>query len=165
MERTKPPDKKAEFLRIAARLNARLQVTPLLYGSLGLEERLGRDLGADDVDVLIPEDFLGERWDDLVREMEDAGYALRDLHEHAFERDGLSVAFAALESLTPFAGVEIETIPAMEEGGARYLLLTLADYRRVYAASAKDGYRKDKKHKRDEEKIEWIDRAAARQDG
>ena len=47
--------KYAEFLRVASLLNRELGVTPLLFGSLGLERRLHMDLNADDIDVLIPE--------------------------------------------------------------------------------------------------------------
>ena len=151
--------KYAEFLRIAAGLNTELGVTPLLFGSLGLERRLNADLQADDIDVLLPELFLRERWAELTAFMERAGYRLYDPHEHAFERAGVSAAFASLENLRPFAGIDITAIPALCDGGARYLLLTLEDYLRVYTASAQDGYRKRVKHKQDELKIALIQRA------
>ena len=148
------------FLHLARLMNQRLHVTPLLFGSLGLEKRLDTDLNADDIDILIPEAFLsGDPWSRLASLMRGAGYALYDEHEHAFERDGVSVAFASIESLAPFAGVDIDRIPTLEEGGARYRLLTLADYLKVYTASSKDGYRRDVKNKRDEEKIALIRRA------
>ena len=84
--------KKREFLYIAKLLNEKLHVIPLLFGSLGLEQRLHTNLNADDIDVLIPEIFLNEKWDSVVTIMNDSGYALYDLHEHAFEKSGLSVA-------------------------------------------------------------------------
>ena len=77
--------KKEAFLQITEMLNARLGITPLLFGSLGLEQRLGTDLGADDVDVLIPEEFLSEKWDCIAKIMSEEGYTLYDAHEHAFE--------------------------------------------------------------------------------
>ena len=157
--------KKKEFLSIAAVLNERLQIVPLLFGSLGLEQRLHADLHADDIDVLIPEVFLNEEWDRLVSVMNEQGYVLYDLHEHAFEKAGLSVAFASIESLTPFAGVDVGKIPMMEEAGVRYYLLDLQDYLKVYTESAKDGYRRDKKHKEDGEKVELIKKALNMQQG
>lgn len=157
--------KKKEFLQIAAALNERLQIVPLLFGSLGLEQRLHADLHADDIDVLIPEAFLNEEWDRLVSVMNEQGYALYDLHEHAFEKAGLSVAFASIESLAPFAGVDVGKIPVVEETGVRYYLLDLQDYLKVYTESAKDGYRKDKKHKEDGEKVELIKKALNMQQG
>lgn len=132
---------------------------PLLFGSLGLEQRLHTNLHAEDIDVLIPEVFLNEKWDCIVFLMGENGYVLYDLHEHAFEKSGVSVAFASIESLIPFAGVNPAGIPVVEEEGVRYSLLSLQDYLKVYTASAKDGYRQNKKNKKDEQKIEWIKKA------
>lgn len=150
---------KEKFLHIAKALNENLNVVPLLFGSLGLEQRLQINLNVDDIDVLIPEIFLNDRWDDIVRIMEENGYALYDAHEHAFEKNGLSVAFASIESLTPFAGVDVEKIPVIEESGTHYMLLGLQDYLKVYTASLKDGYRKNVKNKNDQQKIDLINQA------
>ncbi len=141
-----------------------MNVVPLLFGSLGLEQRLGTYLNADDIDVLIPEIFLYDRWDSIVRIMEENGYALYDAHEHAFEKNGVSMAFASIESLTPFAGVDIKNIPIIEENGVRYLLLDLWDYLKVYTASLKDGYRKNVKNKNDQQKIDLINQALSEED-
>ena len=151
--------KKKLFLEIARKLNEKLEITPLLFGSLGLEQRLGANLNADDIDILIPEEYLDEKWDMLIEIMEELGYSLYDVHEHAFENDGVSAAFAAIENLVPFANVDITRIPIVDEDGVRYYLLTLEDYLKVYTASSKDGYRRDTKNKNDTEKIELIKRA------
>ena len=143
------------FLSAARALNE-WNVTPLLFGSLGLERRLTTDLQAEDIDILVPEVYLHDGWHDLVTLMEEMGYTLYDLHEHAFQKDGASVAFAAIESLKPFAGVDISKIPMEETGGAHFLLLDLRDYLRVYTASSKDGYRADKKHGKDTQKIQLL---------
>ena len=58
--------KKKEFLYIAELLNKQLHIVPLLFGSLGLEQRLHTDLDADDIDVLVPEAFLNEEWNRIV---------------------------------------------------------------------------------------------------
>ena len=151
--------KKEAFLHIAEVFNNRLHMIPLLFGSLGLEQRLHRNLNADDVDVLIPEVFLNEKWNCIVEIMTENGYILYDTQEHAFEKSGLSMAFASMESLTPFAGVELTKIPIVEEAGVRYYLLDLQDYWKVYTASSKDGYRKNTKNKNDQEKIDLINQA------
>ena len=145
------------FLEIAKLLNRKMNVTPLLFGSLGLEKRLNMDLQADDIDILVPEFFLQDGWNDLSGMMEQLGYQLFDLHEHAFRRNGCDAAFASVEGLQPFAGVVIESIPQITDGEVSYLLLDLPDYRRVYEASSKDGYRVKKKEKKDHEKIALID--------
>ena len=151
--------KKKEFLYVAESLNKKLNIVPLLFGSLGLEQRLHTSLNADDIDILIPEAFLDEEWNGVVTVMNDNGYVLYDLHEHAFEKSGLSLAFASIESLTPFAGIDIAKIPIIEESGVYYYLLDLQDYLKVYTASSKDGYRKNIKNKKDEEKIKLINKA------
>ena len=151
--------KKKEFLYIAKLLNEKLHVIPLLFGSLGLEHRLHTNLNADDIDVLIPEIFLHEKWDSIVTIMNDNGYILYDLHEHAFKKSGLNIAFASIESLMPFAGINPAKIPVIEETSIRYYLLELQDYLKVYTASSKDGYRKSKKNKNDKQKIELINKA------
>lgn len=151
--------KKKLFLQIAKNLNETLGVVPLLFGSLGLEQRLGEKLNADDIDMLIPEEYLDEKWDKLIGVMSSLGYSLYDVHEHAFEKDGVSAAFASIENLVPFAGVDITRIPVVNENGVRYYLLGLEDYLKVYTASSKDGYRRDTKNKNDTEKIELIKRA------
>ena len=151
--------KKNEFLCVAESLNKKLDIVPLLFGSLGLEQRLHTNLNADDIDVLIPEVFLNEKWNSIVAVMNDVGYVLYDLHEHAFEKSGLSLAFASIESLTPFAGIDVTKIPIIDEKGVFYYLLDLQDYLKVYTASSKYGYRKNVKNKKDEEKIKLINKA------
>ena len=91
--------------------------------------------------------------------MNDNGYILYDLHEHAFKKSELSVAFASMESLTPFAGIDITKIPITEDAGIRYYLLDLQDYLKVYKASSTDGYRKNVKNKQDGQKIKLINEA------
>ncbi len=150
---------KKEFLYIAELLNRQLNIVPLLFGSLGLEQRLHTNLNADDIDILIPEVFMNEKWNNIVTIMNNNGYCLYDLHEHAFEKSGISVAFASIEDLMPFAGINLTKIPVIEETGICYYLLNLQDYLKVYIASSKDGYRKNTKNKKDEEKIELINKA------
>ena len=151
--------KYSEFLHIAKSINVQFNVLPLLFGSLGLERRLNMDLHADDIDILLPEYYLKECWPALKALMEGLGYELYDLHEHAFQKGEFSAAFASIENLTPFAGVDVSQIPKMTDAGASYLLLDLLDYQRVYEASSKDGYRVNKKEKKDHEKLTLIAQA------
>lgn len=146
------------FLSVASEFNTRLNIQPLLFGSLGLEKRMKIDLTADDIDILIPETYLNERWQEIIRIMGRMNFRLHDLHEHAFERNGISVAFAGIESLNPFAGVDLSKIPVIEEAGIKYCLLNLEDYLKVYTASSKDSYRKSKNNGKDLKKIEIIKR-------
>ena len=98
-------------------------------------------------------------WTALRALMESEGYRLMDESEHEFEKSGIRVAFAGIESLAPFAGIDVSGIPVISDGGADYMLLTLSDYLKVYTASSKDGYRKNVKHKQDQQKTDLIRRA------
>lgn len=150
--------KLAAFLSLARRLN-KLAVRPLLYGSLGLKLLTGEALNADDIDVLLPGEFLGPRWPELCALMEEEGYTLADEHEHAFQREGLCCAFAPVEELESFAGVAVRQIPHHRMAtGTHFLLLTLEQYLQVYTASARDGYRAEVRGKKDSEKIALIRR-------
>ena len=151
--------KKRIFLQLAESLNNDLDIIPLLFGSLGLEQRLNTELFPDDIDVLIPEKYLNGEWDLFCEYLENLGYKLYNLHEHAFEKDNVSVAFAAIESLISFAEVDISGIPIIVEDYIEYYLLELEDYLKVYTASSKDGYRINNKNKQDFEKIKLIKQA------
>lgn len=152
-------EKHEAFLHIAGLLNTKLHIIPLLFGSLGLEKRLNTDLQADDIDILIPESFITDDWDRLFSFMAADGYMLFDIEEHAFKKADICAAFASIENLTPFAGIDLRQIPTITENGIRYSLLTLSDYLKVYEASAQDGYRKNIKHKQDQQKIDLIKKA------
>ena len=148
--------KYGEFLSAAAQINKTFRVSPLLFGSLGLERRLGISLNSDDIDVLLPERLLTDDWQRLIAMMEKLSYTLQDEEEHEFVKGDFRMAFASIENLEPFAGVDLNTIPLIADQGASYYLLELADYLRVYEASSKDGYRKNVKNKQDQQKIDLI---------
>ena len=149
------------FFQNAGLLKETLGIVPLLYGSLGLEYLTGKNLNADDIDVLIPQTFLREGWADFRAVLENAGYTLTDEHEHAFEKDGVSYAYAAIEELKSFAGIPAEQIGMYENGGALFRLLSLQQYWKVYTASSKDGYRIHTRNKKDAEKIALIQQELA----
>ncbi len=151
--------KYAEFLRIAGLINDRLGVKPVLFGSLGLEVRLGVGLNADDIDILLPENVLQEAWEKLAGLMGEIGYTLADAAKREFEKDGLRVSCAPLEEWGPFAGIDTRRIPAVTDSGVHYLLPGLPDYLRIYEALSKAAGRREDKKKRDRDKLTLIRRA------
>ena len=88
--------------------------------------------------------------------MSKLGYFLEDLHEHQFNNGKYKVAFAPIEDLKSFAGIEIESIAIEKTGDIEYLLLTLEQYLLVYNQSSKDSYRRNKNNDKDFFKIELI---------
>ena len=145
------------FLENARLLSDKLGIVPLLYGSLGLEYLTGDDLGADDIDILVPRVFITDRWQEFKAVLEEHGYVLVDEHEHTFVRDGVAYSYADIEDLESFAGINTESIEMHEVDGIRFLLLSLEQYLAVYKQSSKDGYRVKVRQKKDADKIRFIE--------
>lgn len=146
----------SEFLNVANKLNCELEISPLLYGSLGLQKITDFEFCPDDIDILIPQIYLDEKWNIFRKTIEELGYELIDLHEHAFLKDKYKIAFAEIESLVPFAGLDIEYIENRCDKGIKYRILNLKEYLKVYLQSSKDGYRKMKNNDKDLIKIEIL---------
>ena len=144
------------FFENARLLQEEMQIVPLLYGSLGLEYLTKENLGADDIDVLIPGVYLSEQWAAFRAMLERKGYRLIAEHEHTFEKNGIHVSYARLEELESFVGIAASDIPTLEAYSIQFQLLTLEQYLKVYTASSKDGYRMNVKEKKDQEKIDFI---------
>lgn len=124
-----------EFINIAKTFNKELDIIPLLYGSLGLEKVTGLDFSPEDIDLLIPLIFLEEKWEKLKKVMELHGYKMVDLHEHEFKKTNTKIGIAYIEDLKPFADVDYNNLEVFEDGGAKYHLLTIDDYLKIYKKS------------------------------
>lgn len=145
------------FLFVAKRLNIDFRIKPLLYGSLGLERVTKIYLNPKDIDILIPQQLIEDRWEDLKSLMNELGYVLVDLREHQFSNHDVNIAFAKIEELKEFAGIEVDDIQSIIENETEYKLLNLNQYLLVYRKSSIDGYRKVKKNNKDYEKIKLIE--------
>ena len=145
------------FLENARLLSDKFDIVPLLYGSLGLEYLTGDVLGVDDIDILVPREFITERWNEFKAILEVQGYVRADEHEHTFVRDGVAYSYADIEDLESFAGINTEDIKMYEVDDVRFLLLSLEQYLAVYQKSSKDGYRVNVRQKKDADKIRFIE--------
>ena len=145
------------FLENTRLLSDKLGIVSLLYGSIGLEYLTGEDLGADDIDILVPRVFITDSWQEFKAVLEEHGYVLADEHEHTFVRDGVAYSYADIEDLESFAGINAEDIEMREADGVRFLLLSLEQYLAVYKQSSKDGYRVNVRQKKDADKIRFIE--------
>ena len=149
-------DKLQAFFENTKMLSDTLGITPLLYGSLGLQYRTGKELNADDIDILIPKEFLTEKWNEFHTVLAKDGYVLIDEHEHTFEKEGIYYSYAQLEELESFAGISLGEMEIVEKGNIQFRVLSLLQYLKVYTASSKDGYRISTRNKKDFEKITLI---------
>lgn len=149
-------NKKEAFFKNAQLLQDTLGITPLMYGSLGLEYLTGKDLNADDIDILIPATFLEKRWDEFCAVLENDGYVLVDQQEHTFEKDSIDYSYAQIEELESFADIPAAEIQTVIAQSISFKLLSLDQYLKVYSASAKDGYRANVRGKKDYDKIIFI---------
>ena len=145
-----------DFLFVAKALNKSLDITPVLYGSLGLQIVSGIEFHPQDIDILVPFEYINEKWDDLKTVAEELGYKLVDLQEREFEKNGLKIAFAFVEDLFPFAQVDYTSLKVVNKEGIKYKTLSLEDYLKVYSKSVNDGYRCTKNNSKDIEKIEKL---------
>lgn len=129
-----------------------------MYGSLGLEYITDQSLNADDIDILIPETFVNEKWNEFKSVLTDEGYILFDEHEHTFQKDGICYSYASIEELESFAKIQLSDIEQQNKDGIQFKVLSLEQYLQVYLASARDGYRINVRKKKDNDKIVFIEK-------
>ena len=158
-------NKFAEFLKIASQLN-KMGIVPLLMGSLGLELVTGLDWQARDIDIHVHGDERGweapdeERiynMDKIEPMMDRLGYRLVDLHEHEFQKEGLSVEFGVMETLEAFAGVPLEKLTRKEVEDVEFLLPNAEQFLAIYHASSQDSYRNENNNHKDFAKIAYLE--------
>ena len=146
----------ASFYPIAKKLNDVFGIEPLLYGSLGLQLLVEQQVDVDDIDVLIPYELLDGKWERLQALMHGEGYTMVDLHEHTFAKGEISISFAKIDDLEEYASISLCDAAMIQQHDARFMLLTLPQYLKVYTESSKDSYRKDKNNAKDFKRIEMI---------
>ena len=148
--------KKQYFFENAKLINNKFRIVPLLYGSLGLEYITNENLKADDIDILIQEVFLKERWNEFKKFLIDEGYELFDEHEHTFQKNNILYSYASIEELKSFVDIDSLNIEHRYENGVEFMILSLEQYLKVYQKSLMDGYRIEVRKKNDRSKIEFI---------
>ena len=150
--------KKAMFFENAKLLYDRFGIVPLMYGSLGIEYITNENLNVDDIDILISEIFITDRWNEFKDFLISEGYVLLDEHEHTVQKNNISYSYASIEELKSFAVIELSDIEQRCSNGIKFKLLSLEQYLKVYRASAKDGYRVTVREKKDNDKIAFIEK-------
>lgn len=153
-----------EFKVICLELN-KAGITPTLMGSLGLEFVSKEDWEPSDIDIHVPGDPRGweapdelriYNWDKIMGLMEKLGYDLVDVHEHEFQKNGLSVEYGTIDALYDFAGISEPDIELISLEGIQFRVPNLEQYLSIYEASSKDSYRNDNNNNKDFKKIAWL---------
>lgn len=153
-----------EFKVICLELN-KAGITPTLMGSLGLEFVSKEDWEPSDIDIHVPGDPRGweapdelriYNWDKIMGLMEKLGYDLVDVHEHEFQKNGLSVEYGTIDALYDFAGISEADIELISLDGIQFRVPNLEQYLSIYEASSKDSYRNDNNNNKDFKKIAWL---------
>lgn len=116
------------FFENAKLLNESFKIVPLMYGSLGLEYITNEDLNSDDIDILIPNVFVKEKWNEFKAVMIGNDYVLIDEHEHTFQKDGICYSYASFEELASFAQINLSDIEIKSFFGVLFKVLSLHQY-------------------------------------
>jgi len=152
-------EKKFEvFLEVARKLNDFFNVIPILYGSLGLYKIIGEYSECSDIDILIPDEFVNERWNELIDLMEKMGFKLKDEHEHEFIRGSEIVAFAKQDDLIKRIELDPNKLIVSNINNIKFKELLIKNYLSVYRLMLRDDYRQKKRKKADQEKIDLIEK-------
>jgi len=146
------------FFEVARALN-RYRVIPILFGSLGLYrviEKLERRV--NDIDILIPDEVLGEKWTQLLKIVNELGFVLKDEREHEFVRNGEIIAFGKASDLVRLAGIDFKELKTTDEDGAKFKELSPEQYLHCYRCMLRDRYRQEKRGSADKEKGALIEK-------
>lgn len=153
-----------EFVKICSSLN-KVGIIPTLMGSLGLEFISKKNWKPSDIDIHVsgdprgwdaPDDSRIYKWDQIMNVMIKLGYDLVDIHEHEFQKDGISVEYGSIDSLYDFAGIYESEIELVQLNGIMFRIPNLKQFLKIYEASSKDSYRNNNNNNKDFIKIEWI---------
>ncbi|UTC62974.1 phosphoribosylanthranilate isomerase [Treponema sp. OMZ 788] len=153
-----------EFKTICLHLN-KAGITPTLMGSLGLEFISKEDWEPSDIDIHVPGDPRGweapdelriYNWDKIMAVMKELGYNLIDVHEHEFQKTGVSVEYGTIDALYDFAGIYESDIELIQLDGIKFRVPSLKQFLGIYEASSKDSYRNDNNNNKDFKKICWL---------
>lgn len=144
------------FLEVAKELNKSFNIVLILYGSLGLSRVIGEFGEVNDIDVLVPERFIKEGWDELNSFMQSLGFKLKDEHEHEFIKNGKIIAFGKEKDLSELAKIDPDNLKISEVEGTRFKELSPEQYLSAYQSMLRDEYRQEKRGTADKEKIKLI---------
>ncbi len=146
------------FLKIAKNLNCFLNITPIVYGSLGLYRIIGEHGRCEDIDILIPNEFVNERWNELIEVMERMGFKLGNEDKREFMCDSGAIAFLEQNDLIRRINLYPDTLIAHSINNIKFKELSIENYLAAYKFMVQDEHREKEKKKSDQEKADLIEK-------
>ena len=146
------------FLEVAKKLNDFFNVAPILYGSLGLYKIIGEHGESHDIDVLVPDELVNKRWNELISLMKKMGFKLDNEHEHEFIRGSEIVAFATENDLKERVNLDPNSLEVSNFDNIKFKELAAKDYLSLYKFMLRDNYLQKKRGKKDRAKISLIEK-------
>ena len=122
-------------------------VDSILYGSLGVSVYLGKFRDFDDIDLLVDDEFTGEKWSFLKELMSSNGFEISDEKEHEFVNpEGIKVAFAEKSVLIEdnICDPKSDVVKIIVDG-IDVNTLKPECFIKAYTFSSTDGYRIEKR--------------------
>lgn len=144
------------FLEAARELNDFFNVVPILSGSLGLYRIIGEHGESHDIDILVPDEFVNKRWNELTSLMKKIGFKLNNEHEHEFIRGFEIVAFATKNDLKEQVNLDPNSLGVSNFNNIKFKELAVENYLSLYKLMLRDSYRQEKKGREDKIKINLI---------
>ncbi len=135
-----------EFLLELLNILKELKIKPVLYGSYGVSQYLGDFKEFEEVDLLVPDEFMNNRWNEFKTFIQSKGFSLIDEKEHEFGKDGKRVGFASVYVLVRDKIIE-NVSKLIQYKKCDALTLSPEDFLKAYQFSVKDGYRIEKRGK------------------
>lgn len=144
-----------EFLKIVIELN-KLNIIPLLLGSLGLEKVTNRSWQASDIDIyLIDEEILDYRYEDIQKILIDRNYVKSLDSYRTYIKDNFEVEYKSFLDFQKLVKIDKEKLNLIRKEGVQYYLPTLEQFIEIYSSSVRDPKRKEKKEK-DAKKLKYL---------
>ena len=145
-----------KFLSKILEILKELNIKPVIYGSFGVATYLGNFKDFEDVDILIEDEFVNDKWQEFRKLFESKGFFLINGKEHEFELGGKKVGFASKNILIKNKIIN-DFSELVQYKNINALTLTPEDFLKAYRFSVKDGYRINTRGKKDTEIIKKLE--------
>lgn len=141
-------------------------IEPIIYGSLAVSFYLGKyKQEFVDFDLLVSDEWLEARWPEFQLMLKQMSYDLIDEHEHEFTLQvagSPSLNFAKISILERDNICRIDETTEIKVGNHVFRTLTAKHLLQAYRFSEKDGYRKEKRGKKDAHVIKLLNNMSSR---